>query len=88
MSTRNFVAPVSFRNNIIQYQATQSHMCIDLNAKTGPAGSYKTVSNWLVSHGTKVLYFPPSDAWLHLTLTRLWVNPGGLAQMIKKNHLV
>ena len=36
-------------------------MCINLNAKTGPAGSYKTVSNWLVSQSTKELDFPQSD---------------------------
>ena len=43
MSTKYFV------NNIMQCQATQSRMCINLNGKAGPAGSYKTVSNWLVS---------------------------------------
>ena len=36
-------------------------MCINLNGKTGPAGSYKTVSNWLVSQSTKELDFPQSD---------------------------
>ena len=55
MSTTNFV------NNIMQCQATQSRMCINLNAKTGPAGSYKTVSNWLVQQRTKELDFPQSD---------------------------
>ena len=39
-------------------QATQSRMCINLNGKTGPAGSYETVSNWLVSQSTKELDFP------------------------------
>ena len=47
MSTKYFVAPMCFMN-IMQYQATQSRMCINLNAKIGPAGSYKTVSKWLV----------------------------------------
>ena len=55
MSTKYFV------NNIMQCQATQSRMCINLNAKTGPAGSYKTVSNWLVPQSTKELDFPQSD---------------------------
>ena len=50
-----------FWNNIMQCQATQSRMCINLNGKTGPAGSYKTVSNWLVSQSTKELDFPQSD---------------------------
>ena len=50
-----------FVNNIMQCQATQSRMCINLNGKTGPAGSYKTVSNWLVSQSTKELDFPQSD---------------------------
>ena len=45
----------------MQCQATQSRMCINLNGKTGPAGSYKTVSNWLVSQSTKELDFPQSD---------------------------
>ena len=36
-------------------------MCINLNGKTGPAGSYKTVSNWLVSQSTKELDLPQSD---------------------------
>ena len=72
MSARNFVASVSFTNNIMQNQAIQSHMCINLNTKTGPAGSYKTVSNWLVSQSTKELDFPPSDAWLQL----LWPGCG------------
>ena len=55
MSTKYFV------NNIMQCQATQSRMCINLNAKTGPAGSYKTVSNWLVPQSTKELDFPQCD---------------------------
>ena len=42
-------------------QATQSCMCINLNGKTGPARSYKTVSKWLVSQSTKELDFPQSD---------------------------
>ena len=50
-----------FVNNIMQCQATQSRMCINLNGKTGPEGSYKTVSNWLVSQSTKELDFPQSD---------------------------
>ena len=53
MSTKYFVAPMCFVNNIMQCQATQSRMCINQNGKTGPAGSYKTVSNWLVSQSTK-----------------------------------
>ena len=53
MSTKYFVAPMCFVNNIMQCQATQSRMCINLNGKTGPAGSYKNVSNWLVSQSTK-----------------------------------
>ena len=61
MSTKYFVAPMCFVNNIMQCQATQSRMCINLNGKTGPAGSYKTVSNWLVSQSTKELDFPQSD---------------------------
>ena len=61
MSTKYFVAPMCFVNNIMQCQATQSHMCINLNGKTGPAGSYKKVSNWLVSQSTKELDFPQSD---------------------------
>ena len=61
MSTKYFVAPMYFVNNIMQCQATQSRMCINLNGKTGPAGSYKTVSNWLVSQSTKELDFPQSD---------------------------
>ena len=52
MSTKYFVAPMCFVNKIMQSQATQSRMCINLNGKTGPAGSYKTVSNWLVSQST------------------------------------
>ena len=63
----------------MQYQATQSHMCIDLNAKQEAI----KLSNWLVSQSTKELDFAPSDAWLHLIMTRLWINPGELAQMIK-----
>ena len=55
MSTKYFV------NNIMQCQATQSRMCINLNVKTGPARSLKTVSNWLVSQSTKGLDFPQSD---------------------------
>ena len=50
-----------FVNNIMQCQATQSRMCINLDGKAGPAGSYKTVSNWLVSQSTKELDFPQSD---------------------------
>ena len=61
MSSKYFVAPMCFVNNIMQSQATQSRMCINLNGKTGPAGSYKTVSNWLVSQSTKELDFPQSD---------------------------
>ena len=61
MSTKYFVAPMCFVNNIMQCQATQSRMCINLNGKIGPAGSYKTVSNWLVSQSTKELDFPQSD---------------------------
>ena len=61
MSTKYYVAPMCFMNNIMQYQATQSRMCINLNAKTGQAGSYKTVSDWLVSQSTKELDFPQSD---------------------------
>ena len=60
-STKYFVAPMCFVNNTMQCQATQSRMCINLNGKTGPAGSYKTVSNWLVSQSTKELDFPQSD---------------------------
>ena len=52
MSTKYFVAPMCFVNNIMQCQATQCRMCINLNGKTGPAGSYKTVSNWLKYQGT------------------------------------
>ena len=48
-------------NNIMQCQATESRMCINLYGKTVPAGSYKTVSNWLVSQSTKELDFPQSD---------------------------
>ena len=72
MSTKYFVAPMCFVNNIMQCQATQSRMCINLNGKTGPAGSYKTVSNWLVSQSTKELDFPQSD----LIMIRLLENPG------------
>ena len=61
MSTKYFVTPMCFVNNIMQCQATQSRMCINLNGKTGPAGNYKTVSNWLVSQSTKKLDFPQSD---------------------------
>ena len=59
MSKKYFVTPMCFVNNIMQCQATQS--CIHLNGKTGPAGSYNTVSNWLVSQSTKELDFPQSD---------------------------
>ena len=55
MSTKYFVALMCF------VKATQSRMCINLNGKTGPARSYKTVSNWLVSQSTKELDFPQSD---------------------------
>ena len=72
MSTKYFVAPMCFVNNIMQGQATQSQMCINLNGKTGPAGSYKTVSNWLVSQSTKELDFPQSD----LIMIRLLANLG------------
>ena len=61
MSTKYFVAHMCFVNNIMQCQATQSRMCINLNGETGPAGSYKTSSNWLVSQSTKELDFPQSD---------------------------
>ena len=61
MSTKYFVPPMCFVNNIMQCQATQSRMCINLNGKTGPAGSFKTVSNWLVSQSTKALDFHQSD---------------------------
>ena len=61
MRTKYFVAPMCFVNNIMQCQATQSRMYINLNGKTGPAGSYRTVSNWLVSQSTKELDFPQSD---------------------------
>ena len=61
MSTKNFVAPLYFVNNIMQCQETQIRKCINLNGKTGPAGSHKTVSNWLVSQSTKELDFPQSD---------------------------
>ena len=44
------------------------------NGKTGPAGSYKTVSNWLVSQSTKEL--DNVIAWLHLIIIRLLANPG------------
>ena len=73
MRTKYFVAPMCFVNNIMQCQATQSCMCINLNGKTGPAGSYKTVINWLVSHSTKDL---EGIAWLHLIMIRLLANPG------------
>ena len=59
--TKYFVAPMCFVNNIMQCQATQSCMCINLNGETGPAGSYKTVSNWLVSQSTKELDFLQSE---------------------------
>ena len=60
----------------MQCQATQSRMCIYLIGKTGPAGSYKTVSNWLVSQSTKELDFPQSDCMAVLIMIRLLANPG------------
>ena len=63
MSTKYFVAPMCFVNNIMQCQATQSRMCINLNGKTGPAGSDCMVAfdndqvvgkSWRVSIDNKV----------------------------------
>ena len=34
------VAPFSFTRNVLQYQASQSRVCTDLNGKLGPCGSY------------------------------------------------
>ena len=76
MSTKYFVAPMCFVNNIMQCQATQSCMCINLNGITGPVGSYITVSNWLVSQSTKELDIPQSDCMVHLIMIRLLANPG------------
>ena len=39
------VAPMSFIKNVLQYQASQSRVCIDMNGLVGPSGSYPTVSN-------------------------------------------
>ena len=76
MSTKYFVAPMCFVNNIMQCQATQSQMCINLNGKTGPAGSFKTVSDWLVSQSTKELDFPQSDCMVafdnHQVVGKSW----------------
>ena len=43
-----------------QYHAMSSNSKSH-NGKTRPAGSYKTVSNWLFSQSTKELDFPQSD---------------------------
>ena len=39
------VAPFSFTRNVLQYQASQSRICTDLNGKQGPCGSDKTITN-------------------------------------------
>ena len=71
-STKYFVAPMCFVNNIMQCQTTQSRMCINLNGKTGPAGSY---TGWF-HKVPRNLIFLKVIAWLHLIMIRLLAIPG------------
>ena len=56
------VAPFSFTRNVLQYQASQSRVCTDLNGKLGPGGSHKTITNWLTSQSTSPVAFPVFDS--------------------------
>ena len=48
--------------NVLQYQASQSRICTDLNGKIGRCGSYKTITNWLTSQSTSPVAFPVFDS--------------------------
>ena len=56
------VVPFSFTRNVLQYQASQSRVCTDLNGKLGPCGSYKTITNWPTSQSTSPVAFPVFDS--------------------------
>ena len=58
------VAPMSFIKHVLQYQASQSRVCIDMNGLVGPSASYPTVSNCLASQSTQPIPFPLSDCQL------------------------
>ncbi|KAH3737424.1 hypothetical protein DPMN_044017 [Dreissena polymorpha] len=61
LTCSNLVTPYSFVLNLMQYQATQSKLCINLNSKVHPCGAYKTVNNWLTNHGSIPLPFPKDN---------------------------
>ena len=56
------VAPFLFTRNVLQYQASQSRICTDLNGKLGPGDCYKTITNWLTSQSTSLVAFPVCDS--------------------------
>ena len=62
MNSPYLVAPFSFTRNVLQYQASQSRVCTDLNGKLGPCDSYKTIANWLTSQSTSPVAFPVFDS--------------------------
>ena len=52
---------MSLIKNVLQYQASQSRVCIDMNGLVGSSGSYQTVSNWWASQSTQPIPFSLSD---------------------------
>ena len=47
MNSKNLIAPISFVQTSLQYQASQSRYCVDLSSKLSPSGSYKSLTKWL-----------------------------------------
>jgi hypothetical protein len=61
LTHKYFVAPLSFVNNLIQFQSTQSKMLLNMNSKLYPGGSYSTVTNWLSSQSVRSPVYPQHD---------------------------
>ena len=64
LNNPSLVAPMSFIKHVLQYQASQSRVCIDMNGLVRPSASHPTVSNWLASQSTQPIPFPLSDCQL------------------------
>ena len=48
----NFISPLSFRINLIQYFSSASKVVTSLNGACSPSGGYDTVRKWIKKHAT------------------------------------
>jgi len=48
----NFIGPLSFRINLIQYFSSASKVVATLNGASSPSGGYDTVRKWIKKHAT------------------------------------